>query len=432
MSKSCRPLCRSIAIKAVTFFRCALLSFILVIFLPGQSCFADNEISVSLTDADITIEHFPADGPYLLLWLAPEYGLRPPHRNLSARLARENIEVWLTDISESLFLPQSTQSLKQLDGHYIAQLIQYAHKTTGKKIILAGDSYAAISVLRGAHQWQQSKPASPYLIGAVLFSPYAYAFIPPLGQTPEYVPVVTASNIPMMIYQTTKSGNFGQFTTLMEKLQSHDSPVYTKLLPDLMGLFYRETPDIANHPGVKTLARNISKMIRVLEKHPLPLKAIPLDGFTIKDSGIDIALKEYTGSKAPLNINLHNVHGRIIHKDNYKGQVTVVNFWATWCPPCVEEIPSLNRLKMKMAGQPFELISINYAEDKQTIIDFMQKINIDFPVLLDPDGKFAKQWNVVTYPSTFIIDKQGKIRYGVNAAIEWDAPEVIEKIKLLF
>ena len=82
-----------------------------------------------------------------------------------------------------------------------------------------------------------------------------------------------------------------------------------------------------------------------------------------------------------------------------------------------------------MAGLPFELISINYAEDKQAILNFMKKVNVEFPVLLDQEGNFAQKWNVITFPSTFIIDKEGKIQYGVNAAIEWDDPEFIKKIK---
>ena len=84
-----------------------------------------------------------------------------------------------------------------------------------------------------------------------------------------------------------------------------------------------------------------------------------------------------------------------------------------------------------MKGLPFELISINYAEDKKTILEFMKKINVEFPVLLDKDGSFAKKWNVIAYPSTFVIDKNGNIKYGVNAAIEWDSPEFISKIKSL-
>ena len=84
-----------------------------------------------------------------------------------------------------------------------------------------------------------------------------------------------------------------------------------------------------------------------------------------------------------------------------------------------------------MAGRPFELISINYAESRDTVAKFLERVEVDFPVLLDEDGSYAKRWNVISYPSTFVIDTSGSIRYGVNAAIEWDAPELIDKIDSL-
>ena len=416
--------------KKLNLFLAMLLGTLIV---GSTSCFAEDEIIVPISsEIDINVEHFPATGKYLMIWLAPEYGLRPGHRSLSRRLSEQNIEVWLTDIVQSLFLPQSTQSIKQLDSNYVADLIESAYKKTGKKIILAGDSYAAISALMGINQWQQRTQTESYLIGAVLFSPYTYAYIPPLGLVPEYMPVVSSTNVPIMIYQAEKSGTTGQFRVLLEKLQQHDNPVYVKFVPDVMSLFFHQeqTAELKNH--INTLPSNIKKMITVLEKHEFPDKAVALNELKNNESGIDIFLKEFKGNKTPLAINLKDVHGNTVTKDDYKGQITVVNFWATWCPPCVQEIPSLNRLKMKMSGLPFELISINYAEDNKTILDFMKDVNVEFPVLLDQAGNFAKQWNVITYPSTFVIDTQGEIRYGVNAAIEWDDPEFIQKIKSLY
>ena len=408
-----------------------LIFFSLFINVTGI-CHAEDEIIVPVSpEIDISVEHFASSGEYLIVWLAPEYGFRPTHRRLAQQLSMHNIEVWQTNIAESLFLPQSTRSIKQLDGQYVADLIEHAYKTTGKKIIVAGDSYAAINVLRGVNQWQHRKQAASYLIGAILFSPYAYAYIPQLGLPPEFMPIISATNIPVMIYQAAKSGNIGQFEPLLEKLQQHNAPVYTQFLPEIMGLFYAEEPTPAIQKNIKKLPVSIKQMITVLENHDLPLTPVPLKEITHNKSGIDISLKKYTGKSVPKAINLKDAHGNAMMKDNYQGQITLVNFWATWCPPCVEEIPSLNRLKMKMSDLPFELISINYAEDKQTILDFMKKINIEFPVLMDPDGDFAKKWHVITYPSTFIIDTNGQIRYGVNAAIEWDSPEVIETIKSL-
>ena len=414
-------------------FQNALLFYVLIFsLLLTNTCIAEQEIKVTVSSGEeITIEKFPSDGKYLMLWLAPEYGIREAHRSMARMLTKNNIEVWQSDILESLFLPLSSTSIKKLDGKHVADLIEHAHKQTGKKVIVTGDSYAALIALHGIHQWQKRKQTKPYLIGAILFTPNAYASIPPLGQLPKYMPIVSSTNIPLMIYQSQSSSNIGQFDSLVEKLQQHGNPVYTRMTPKIMSVFYERNPTEAMKRQVKPLSANIKKIIPILEKHPTPLKAIKLKKMANHKRGIDIYLKEYKGTISPLAIHLEDAYGKTFAKNDYKGKITVINFWATWCPPCVQEIPSLNRLKNKMKDYPFDLISINYAEDKKTILEFMKKVNVEFPVLLDKDGSFAKKWNVIAYPSTFIIDKNGAIKYGVNAAIEWDSPELIEKIKSL-
>ena len=117
--------------------------------------------------------------------------------------------------------------------------------------------------------------------------------------------------------------------------------------------------------------------------------------------------------------------------ESLRGSIVVVDYWASWCPPCVEEIPSLNRLKRMMQGAEFQLISINYAESPQHIREFMRKVAVDFPVLVDPDGKLAGKWKVVAFPSTFVIGPDGRIQYGANAAIHWDEPAVVKKLMQL-
>jgi len=419
--------------------RCYLLLTLLIstFTLYSGTCYSQDEISVSTdSDVDISISRFKPDentpGKFLIVWLAPEYGFRSAHRDMAQLLAGQQIEVWQSNIVDSLFLPQSTTSLRQLDGNYVADVIEYAHRTTGKKIIVAGDAYASVNALMGAHQWQSRKIASPYLVGAILFSPYSYAYIPPLGLEPEFMPIIDATNIPLMIYQTQNSGNINQFKTVLKKLQQHNNPVYTKMIPDVMSLFYKEpTTDYLNKQ-YQLLAPNIKKMLAILDKHTIPTSPIPLAKKQVSKAGVDIYLKPFKGNNKPLSINLLDANDIPYIKSNFTGRVTVINFWATWCPPCVEEIPSLNRLKHKMQGKPFDLISINYAEDKQTILDFLKNVDVDFPVLVDQDGNFAKQWNVITYPSTFVIDTHGKIIYGVNAAISWDDPELIDIINSLF
>ena len=412
-----------------------LVSIIIIhlVALYSSIAHSQEEIAVPVSnDTELTVNRYSsATGDYLIIWLAPEYGFRDGHRSMAQLLANSNIEVWQSNIVESLFLPQSAKALRQLDGRYTADLVEYAYSTTGKKVILVGDSYASINALIGAHQWQSRKQASPHLIGAILFSPYTYAYIPPLGLEPVFMPVIDATNIPLMIYQAKGSGNVNQLNKVVSRLQQHGNAVYSKFVPDVMSLFYNATPTEVMEKHALTIVPNIKKMIKVLDRHEVPTIPVPLKPLLVSKSGIDIDLKEFKGDITPLNINLIDAHDKPYVRNDYTNKITVVNFWATWCAPCVEEIPSLNRLKEKMSGLPFELISINYAEEKQTINDFMETVNVEFPVLIDKDGAFAKQWNVISYPSTFIIGTDGKIKYGVNSAILWDDPDLIDRIKAL-
>lgn len=404
----------------------------LLLMLPGQRVIAGEQIQFETTDGDeISLSRFPADGDYLMLWLAPEYGFRDAHRGLAAQLSAQGIEIWQGDLVESLFMPPGTTSLKQLDGRHVAELVVHAHRQTGKRVVLAGDSYAAMLALRGARKWQQlSRPAGE-LAGAVLFTPYSYAYIPPLGQAPPYLPIVAATNIPLMIYQGRDSATYSEFDTLLTKLRRHGSPVYTSVMADVMSLFYEDPPTEAMRAMALAVAGNLDRILPLLAQHDFPAQAMALAETAPSGSGIDIYLREFGGDTRPSPIHLTDIKGAPFDRSDFSGKVSLVNFWATWCPPCVEEIPSLNRLGEKFAGRPFELISINYAQDRATVLEFLDRVQVDFPVLLDPEGDYAKSWNVISFPSTFVIDRSGHIRYGVNAAIDWDSPELIDKLEEL-
>ena len=121
----------------------------------------------------------------------------------------------------------------------------------------------------------------------------------------------------------------------------------------------------------------------------------------------------------------HNTHDLT----DYRGQVVLINFWATWCPPCIIEMPGMQRLKDKLAGKPFRILAVNVKESEGTIWKFHKMIRVNFPLLLDQDGQASEDWQVVVYPSSYLVDKSGDIRYQVTGMLEWDAPEVVKVIK---
>jgi thiol-disulfide isomerase/thioredoxin len=180
---------------------------------------------------------------------------------------------------------------------------------------------------------------------------------------------------------------------------------------------------------LQLIGKQIQWMMNLFDRLPIPKTAVQKIKTDERiNSHLDVALKPYKANPEPLALKLKDAKGVWFERKSYLGKVTVINFWATWCRPCVKEIPSLNNLRQKMHGKPFELISVNYAESADVISAFLQEVNVDFPVLLDITGRISADWNVVVFPSTFVIGPDGKITYGVNAGIEWDKPDVITKL----
>ena len=118
----------------------------------------------------------------------------------------------------------------------------------------------------------------------------------------------------------------------------------------------------------------------------------------------------------------------------YKGKVVLVNFWATWCPPCIREMPSLEKLYQKLEGKPFVLLAINQWEDEERVFEFMGQLKTipTFPILFDPDSKISDAYGVKGLPSSYIIDKQGRIVYRATGGRDFNHPEIERTIKSLF
>jgi peroxiredoxin len=110
---------------------------------------------------------------------------------------------------------------------------------------------------------------------------------------------------------------------------------------------------------------------------------------------------------------------------DYRGKVVVLNFWATWCPPCQREMPSLERLRRKMAKQPLEVVAISSAETPDEVKAYLSKMKLDFPVLLDTEGANTRRWKVFALPTTFVLDAEGRVRHVLTGPAEWDEGEAL-------
>jgi len=128
---------------------------------------------------------------------------------------------------------------------------------------------------------------------------------------------------------------------------------------------------------------------------------------------------------------LPDLSGRTVDLRQLRGKVVVVNFWATWCEPCREEMPSLQRLRGKMGGKPVEVLTVNYGEFPQRIEPFMKRENIELPVLLDTQKEVSRAWGAGGLPITFIVDRQGDVRYWVFGERDWSEGEPLRLVESL-
>lgn len=142
-------------------------------------------------------------------------------------------------------------------------------------------------------------------------------------------------------------------------------------------------------------------------------------------------LKAFNGKATPPALILQDLHGKTHNLDDYKGKIVLVQFWATYCGPCREEMPTMNRMIKKMGDVPFEILAIDMGESRAEVEQFVSEVKPEFSILLDEEGESITAWQVFAVPSNFIIDPQGKIRYTLFGGVNWDDETLISKIKAL-
>jgi len=138
-------------------------------------------------------------------------------------------------------------------------------------------------------------------------------------------------------------------------------------------------------------------------------------------------LKPWTGGATPPLV-LQDLNGRTHRLADYRGKVVLVNFWATWCEPCREEMPSIERLRQSLAGTPFEVLAVNIGEPRGRIERFLEKMPLGFPVLLDRDSSAAKAWKARVVPATFLVGPDGRIRYVHYGELDWSSEPVRKRV----
>ena len=144
----------------------------------------------------------------------------------------------------------------------------------------------------------------------------------------------------------------------------------------------------------------------------------------------DAELKPWKGGATP-PLDLARLDGSRLDLASLKGRVVVVNFWATWCEPCIAEMPSLERLRERLKGSAVEIITVNFGESSEKASAFVAKQQLTLPVLLDPDKKAAGDWKVGGLPMTFLVDARGKVRWWTFGERDWSDASSVQRVQRL-
>ncbi|OOZ38801.1 hypothetical protein BOW53_14115 [Solemya pervernicosa gill symbiont] len=388
---------------------------------------AAEDFTVSDHDGnEISVQHHPSEGDLLIIWLTDHEEVRSMFDEMVVAVNRAGAEIWRVDLLESYFLPRSSEVQRKLSGNGVLALLEAAHSQRNKRVLLVAYDRMPVPVplLRGARLWQQQQKKSR-LTGAVLFYPNLFGPAPVAGQDPIIDPIVSATNIPVVIYQPEIGSQRWRLSEVMGTFWRGGSPAYAYayIVPRVRDWFFMGETD--HGPGdlgaTHAVPQQLLSLAAMMERYPKPASVTELKS---GDTGQQVMeLVEFKQPVTAPGFVLPDFEGKEDRWQNYRGKVTLVNFWATWCPPCVEEVPSLNGLAARYRDRNFEVVSIDFRETNEQLQAFMKLIPVDFPVLMDRDGKTAMQWKVFSFPSSFIIDRAGNIRYSTNRAIDWDTAE---------
>lgn len=129
--------------------------------------------------------------------------------------------------------------------------------------------------------------------------------------------------------------------------------------------------------------------------------------------------------------HLQDLEGDYRHLGDFRGRVLVVNFWASWCQPCRQELPSMNRASAVLEQDEVAMLAVNLGEEPEAVEAFLNDFPIDFPVLIDQRGIYSQRWGVRALPTTFVLNPRGEIVYRILGEKVWDDPSLLAQVRQL-
>lgn len=159
----------------------------------------------------------------------------------------------------------------------------------------------------------------------------------------------------------------------------------------------------------------------------LALSAIP----PLSRAAQPMLLQEVPGRQMGPDFTLPDLDGHQVRFSDQKGHVVLINFWATWCPPCRTEIPSMERAWIRLKDEDVAMLAIHVGGNEDKIWEFLAEFSVTFPVLVDKSSAVSKAWQTIGLPTTYVTDGEGRKALRAIGGREWDHPDLIASILAL-
>jgi thiol-disulfide isomerase/thioredoxin len=386
---------------------------------------------------EINVTRFQGEGKTLFLWLPSERGFGQGYIPVALNLQALDYDLWTVNLHETYIIPTGRDSLAEIDLDDLVELFTLAKLQGFEEVFIVTSGRGMSVALESSYLWQRQNPRDDLIKGLLVFSPHIVKGRTEMGQDARYLDISSYSNLPVYLLQAQHSVKFSRSREIARQLAGGGSQVFVHYLAGVQGGFHMRpvedlTPqDLEVRAQLDEIFSAAIGLLRQVPSAPLRAGYDPQAQDRIKILSKAARLYPFTGDPSPPQLVLQDLSGNYFDLQAATDQVVLVNFWATWCGPCVEEIPSLSRLVARLEGQPFKVVAVNIGESAKSIRQFVKEIPVNFDILLDSHGDAVRDWKVYAYPSNYLIDRDGRIQYAYRGALQWDSPQVVETIESL-
>lgn len=370
----------------------------------------------------------------LYLWIGQSYSPNDGDAILLETL-KSTGNIWFLDTPDALFAERDRTKMRNMDGAFLPALLDKATESYQDIVVITSD-VGAVPLLRGMRLWQTQAHSNAKLNqikSVVLFFPSLYVNTPAAGQARELFPIAKETALPISIIQPELGAQANFIHETMQALRMGGSLVQKLQMNEAMDDHYRY--EDLRKMAIKTanmIEESARLQIAVVKKLNYQVPALQSSA-SLDNPPESLMVRGMKKIDPPIpmqNIILTDMNGhRVNLMEDYKGKSVLVNFWATWCPHCVEEIPSMNHAIQLIGSDDFDIVSISYRDTQQILDEFVKEVAVDFPILMDTDGSVSAQWKVFAFPSSFLVDRNGLIRYSINAGSIWDNEEMLHYLR---